>query len=79
MRIKFTRHALERMYQRGISPKDVKEAVNHPDIVLTSGNVKKYVKRIDRLLLVIIARPVEDGLLVITTFKTSQVKKFGRW
>ncbi len=75
--MRFTKHALERMKQRGISVDDVRSAVNAPDRVITNGETK-FLKRIGKRALVVIARHINGEVVVITAFKTSKVSKYLR-
>jgi hypothetical protein len=85
IKIAFTKHALERLKERGISEKEVREFIKNPDKIersLKSPNrflIKKiYFNRKlkkDHLLLIILEK--ENSILkVITIIDTSKISKY---
>ena len=79
MRVVFTRHALERMRGRPIPVASVRKALQFPNAVKRTDGEMRFVLDEGAHVLVVIARPVEDGYLIITAFRSSHSpKKRGR-
>ena len=77
MPIKFTRHALQQMQNRGIHKDEVKEAVNNPDkVVKNSGNNLIAQKLIEKKLLRVFYRTEGKDKVIITAYKTSKIEKY---
>jgi hypothetical protein len=85
MKIVFTKHALERMKERGVSEAEVKSFIRNPDKVEYSLKVpiRFLIKKIylnwklkrDHLLLIILEK--ENSILkVITIIDTSKISKY---
>ena len=79
MRVKFTKHALERMIDRSISRKEVFATLNDPDRITTDsyGNTIAQ-KVIDRFLVRVIYKPEKEVIRVITVYRTSKINKYSR-
>jgi len=79
MRVKFTKHALERMIDRSISRKEVFDTLNEPDSVTTDsyGNTIAQ-KVIDKFLVRVIYKPEKGVIRVITVYRTSKINKYSR-
>ncbi|NPA86986.1 MAG: DUF4258 domain-containing protein [Candidatus Diapherotrites archaeon] len=74
--MKFTRHALERMKERGIAIYEVKLVVSKPDSVIKQGDQVKFVKIVEGKAIVVVGRYISGELLIITTFRTSKLSKY---
>jgi len=76
VRIRYTLHALERMRQRGIEKKLVEQCLGAPDKDEEIEDVRRCVKRLGDRVLVVIYKPVNDTLIVITAYMTTKVYKY---
>jgi len=85
MKVVFTKHALGRLRERGISEKDAREFIKNPDKVERSSRFPKrfLIKKVyfnrklkkDHLLLIILEK--ENLILrVITIIDTSKISKY---
>jgi hypothetical protein len=85
IKITFTRHALQRLKERGLSEKEVKKFITNPDKIAPSLKHQKrfLIKKIywnqklqkDHLLLIIVEK--ENSVLkVITVIDTSKISKY---
>lgn len=81
MKIVFTRHARERMKERGISRKDIIKALENPTKIGYDKDGKLLVKKVyekqnkERLVL-IVAKILENKCDIITVIDSSKVKKY---
>ena len=71
--LKFSRHAIERMFDRGVDDSDVREAVEHGEVVEAYPDDSPYPSRLilwtveNRPLHVVVALEKETGRCVIVT------------
>ncbi len=73
MKVIFTKHALERMKERGIGFEDVEKTLKNYDRVI--GN--KYIKKINSyVLVVVVSKESEEVIKIITVFKSSKISKY---
>jgi hypothetical protein len=85
LKIVFTKHALERLKERGVSEKEAKEFIKNPDKVERSQKFPKrlLIKKIyfnqklgkDHLLL-IVPEKENSVLKIITVIDTSKISKY---
>ncbi len=76
-RVVYTRHAPERLAQRGITFEEVRHCVLNPDRELVEDGVRKAIKKMnDRVLIVVYRFENDDTILVITAYKSSKVEKY---
>lgn len=65
------------MKERHIEPAEIRSTLQMPDKVEDRGETKRFIKCVSReKVLVVAAKPYKDGLLVITAFRSSQVKRY---
>ena len=77
MPIKFTRHALQQMQNRGIKKEEVIQTINDPEkLGKNSGNNLIAEKSFGRKLLRVFYRVEDEDKLIITAYKTSKVEKY---
>jgi hypothetical protein len=81
MDYKFSKHAEERIAQRGLSKDLVREVVNQPDCIITLDsklliyqravrqNEKEYLYRV-------FVNPEMDPNLIVTVYRTSKLEKY---
>ena len=86
MRIEFTRHALQRMRERGVSKEDVYEALGDPDELLLDAETGRIVAVKHGKGLCAIAEARGDTVKVITVLVTPHLERLverrkerGRW
>ena len=81
MKIRFSKHALEEMKRREIPPHLVTKVIDHPDqMVKGHGKAKILQSQVTiggnlRLLRVVVGTE-EEPHIVVTVYKTSQIKKY---
>ncbi len=75
IKVKYTLHALERMFQRGISKEEVEACIKSPDNSIR-GEVIKSVRDVGDKVLVVVYRLERNYALVITAFKSSRKEKY---
>ena len=85
MQIRFTRHAKERMEERGVTEEDVQRAIEFPDKIGRSvlSHARYIVKKVyynvslgKKHLLMVIYEERNEGVLVITIIDTSKIDKY---
>ncbi len=76
--IVFTRHALERMKQRGITESEVQAVLSDASAVDSpNGQANRVIqKRFNKHVLRVHFRVTNDDRLVVTAYRTSKVKKY---
>ncbi len=77
MKILYTVHARLRMQKRKISFKEVELALQHPDTV-ELGSIVTYKKIFDFRVLVVVARYHQGNQIIISAYKSSNVRKHFR-
>jgi hypothetical protein len=77
MRIKFTKHALERMRVRNISKEEVIYTLNNPDKELNDSFGNKIAHKLKENYLLRVFYNVErKSKIIITAYKTSKIDKY---
>ena len=77
MKIRYTLHALERMRQRGIEKSLIEECLRNPGKEEGLGDdVYKCVRRINRKVLIVIYKRVDDATIIITAYISSKIHKY---
>lgn len=69
-------HARERMLQRGISKEEVRDALANPDNRIFEDDLEVFEKRRQNHLLRVYVNASKIPSLVVTCYKTSQLKKY---
>ena len=82
MDFKFSNHALTRMKSREISKNTVLEIIEHPDeIAIEDESITIYLKFVEEnskpYLYRVFVNNLRNPPLIITTYKTSKIKKYG--
>ncbi len=73
MKVILTKHALERMKERGIEFGDIEKTLKSYDRI--KGN--KYIKKINSyVLVVVVGKESEGAIKIITVFKSSKIGKY---
>ncbi|AEM38193.1 hypothetical protein Pyrfu_0321 [Pyrolobus fumarii 1A] len=72
MRIRLTRHAEERLRERGISLEEVKVCIQNPDYTEESRGALRCWKRMGDKYIVVVYRVECNQWIVITAYKTSR-------
>ena len=75
VRIEFTRHALQRMRERGVSAEDVYEALGNPDELLLDTETDRIVAVKHGKGLCVIVEARGDTVKVITVIVTPHLKR----
>ena len=77
MPIKFTRHSLQQMQNRGIKKEEVLETLNNPEkLGKNSGNNLIAQKSFGEKLLRVFYRVEDEDKIIITAYKTSKLEKY---
>jgi len=78
MYIRFTKHALERLRERGISLKEIMECIKNPDKLFKDkyGNNIAQRRKEKYVLRVIFRKENEESILLITAYLSSKLKKY---
>jgi len=81
MKIKFSKHALERMDQRGINKQQVETVIDEPDSIIKLENRSIYQavlesERNNLYLYRVFVNTVKEPNLVVTVYKTSKIEKY---
>ena len=77
MPIKFTRHALQQMKNRGIKKEEVIQTINDPEkLGKNSGDNIIAQRMFEGKLLRVFYRVEEKDKIVITAYKTSKLEKY---
>ena len=77
MPIKFTRHALQQMQNRGIKKEEVTQTINDPEKLGKNSENNIIAQRMfEGKLLRVFYRVEEKDKIVITTYKTSKLEKY---
>ncbi len=66
--IRLTKHALDRMAQRGVTKKSIKETLKNPDTVVSSSEDERYDKRFGSKRLVVRWTLEKNTAVVITVY-----------
>jgi len=79
--IKFSKHALLRMKQRGITENQVNKVIRKPDSIIEKGDRKIYQSLIESsqgksYLLRVFVNTNKSPNLIITVYKTSKIDKY---
>ena len=80
-RFTFSKHAKERMKNRGISDSMIGNAINHPDRIIEETECKRIyhkflVENQTKILLRVFVNACKKPALVITAYKTSKIDKY---
>ena len=77
MKIRYTLHALERMRQRGIEKSLIEKCLRNPDKEEGLGDdIYNCVRRINRKVLIVIYKRVDDATVIITAYISSKIHKY---
>jgi len=78
MYIRLTKHALERLRERGISFKEIMECVRNPDKLFKDkfGNNIAQRRKGKYVLRVIFRRENRENIIIITAYLSSKLKKY---
>lgn len=69
MSVFFTKHAKERMLERGISPKDIKDCINNPNrISMETDHTKRFQKEFSHVTIEVVAELKNNHFVVITVY-----------
>ena len=77
-RIRYTKHAIERMIERGITKEQVEDCIKNPTNITHDKYCNKiFQKLIDhKKLLCVIIKYENNDIKIITTYKTSKIPKY---
>lgn len=76
MKIIYTMHALERIRQRKILPKDVSRCIESPDRVIVEHGMYKNIMKTNNNVLIVVFRKEDGNITVITAYCSSKVAKY---
>ena len=77
MQVNFSRHALQRMDERGVTPTEVRQAIETPSKKVAKGDKRAAIAlRHNRHLLIVIYTSSDTIINVITVIVTSKVHKY---
>jgi len=65
----YSKHAIFRLYQRGISKEQAEQVLEHPDYIISKAdNTKKAVKQVSNNIITVIFIEKENYIKVITVY-----------
>ncbi|EQB68183.1 MAG: DUF4258 domain-containing protein [Cuniculiplasma sp.] len=76
MIIIYSKHSLERMHQRGISKETVELTILRPDRTQYKVEEKVAIKTIDKSVVIVVFKEMDDVIFVITTYKSSKISRY---
>jgi hypothetical protein len=81
MKLKFSKHARERMKQREISENRVRNVINHPDSIIEEGQHKIFQSVIasdsgKKYLYRVFINTNKNPNLIITVYRTTKIEKY---